>query len=130
MGERIESFRDLNVYQAAFELQQLLFRASKSFPKEERYALTDQLRRASRSIGANIAEAWQKRRYPAHFISKLTDADGEVAETEHWIDTAWSCEYLDDDVRAVLSSQCRSAGRMLGVMMKSPSKWCGRASNS
>ena len=130
MGERIESFRDLNVYQAAFELQQLLFRASKSFPKEERYALTDQLRRASRSIGANIAEAWQKRRYPAHFISKLTDADGEVAETEHWIDTAWSCEYLDDDVRAVLLSQCRSAGRMLGVMMKSPSKWCGRASNS
>lgn len=130
MGERIESFRDLNVYQAAFELQQLLFRASRAFPKEERYALTDQLRRASRSIGANIAEAWQKRRYPAHFISKLTDADGEVAEIEHWIDTAWSCEYLDDEVRADLLAQCRSAGRMLGVMMKSPSKWCGRASGS
>lgn len=75
MAERIESFRDLNVYQSAFELQQEIFIISKSFPKEELYSLTDQIRRSSRSIGANIAEAWQKRRYEAHFVSKLTDSD-------------------------------------------------------
>ena len=74
MAERIESFRDLNVYRFAFDLQQEFFTLSKSFPKEELYSLTDQVRRASRAIGANIAESWQKRRYPAHFTSKLSDA--------------------------------------------------------
>ena len=126
MAARIDSFRDLKAYQAAFDLQQRIFLCSKSFPKEERYSLTDQVRRASRSIGANVAEAWQKRRYPAHFVSKLTDADGEVAETEHWIDTAWCCEYIDQPERDELLDLCRSVGRMLGSIMKSPSKWCGR----
>ena len=83
MGEIISSFQDLRVYKLGFELQQELFVASKRFPAEERYALTDQVRRSSRSIGADIAEAWHKRRYPAHFVSKLTDADGEQAETQH-----------------------------------------------
>ena len=83
MGERISSFRDLRVYKLAFELRQEIFETSKRFPTEERYALTDQIQRASRSIGANLAEAWQKRRYVAHFVSKLTDADGEQAETQH-----------------------------------------------
>jgi len=75
MTERIESFRDLNVYQAAFELQQDIFEVTKGFPREELYSLVDQIRRSSRSIGGNIAEAWQKRRYEAHFVSKLTDSD-------------------------------------------------------
>ena len=77
MGERIERFQDLKVYQLAFELQQEIFELTKTFPKEEIYSLTNQIRKASRSIGANIAESWQKRRYVAHFVSKLTDADGE-----------------------------------------------------
>src|SRR6266550_2899741 len=80
MSERISSFKDLRVYKLAFELQQDIFETSKGFPAEERYALTDQIRRASRSIGANLSEAWQKRLYVAHFVSKLTDADGEQAE--------------------------------------------------
>lgn len=83
MSERISSFKDLHVYKLAFEVQQEVFATSKRFPAEERYALTDQIRRASRSIGANLAEAWQKRRYVAHFVSKLTDADGEQAETRY-----------------------------------------------
>src|SRR5207248_11778584 len=80
MSEKISSFKDLRVYELAFEVQQEIFETSKRFPVEERYALTDQIRRASRSIGANLGEAWQKRRYVAHFVSKLTDADGEQAE--------------------------------------------------
>jgi four helix bundle protein len=91
MSEKILRFKDLRVYQLAFALQQEIFEISKRFPAEERYALTDQIRRASRSIGANIAEAWQKRRYVAHFISKLTDADGEQAESQHWLNTAMAC---------------------------------------
>jgi four helix bundle protein len=87
MAQKISSFRDLNVYQKAFKLQKDIFELTKEFPAEERYSLTDQIRRSSRSIGANIAEAWQKRLYPAHFVSKLTDADGEQAETQHWLDT-------------------------------------------
>jgi len=81
MSERIESFRDLNVYKTAVELQQAIFTLTKKLPKEEIYSLTNQIRRSSRSIGANITESWQKRRYPAHFVSKLSDADGEQAET-------------------------------------------------
>ena len=85
MAKKIESFRDLNVYTLAFELQQEVFSLSKGLPQEERYSLTNQSRRASRAIGANIAESWHKRRYPAHFVSKLTDADAEQAETQHWV---------------------------------------------
>jgi four helix bundle protein len=83
MVKRIESFRDLEVYKKAFALQQDIFELTKSFPKEELYSLTDQMRRASRSVGSNIAEAWQKRRYIQHFVSKLSDSDGEQAETQH-----------------------------------------------
>ena len=83
MAEIIRSFHDLRAYKAAFELQQMIFKVTKSWPSEERYALTDQVRRSSRSIGANISEAWAKRKYPAHFVSKLSDADGELQETSH-----------------------------------------------
>ena len=128
MAEKINSFRDLNVYELAFELQQEIFALSKSFPREELYPLTDQARRASRAIGANIAESWQKRCYPAHFISKLTDADAELAETQHWLDTALACQYLSAGQHEVLLETCRRIGRMLGKMMAQPQSFCSNRS--
>src|SRR5437867_9944388 len=124
MSERISSFKDLRVYKLAFELQQEIFQTSKSFPAEEPYALTDQVRRASRSIGANLAEAWQKRRYIAHFVSKLTDADGEQAETQHWLDTATACDYISEKEQKILLGKCARIGQMLGTMMGKPEKFC------
>lgn len=126
MSEKIESFRDLVVYQKAFELQQAIFTTTKIFPKEELYSLTDQIRRASRSIGANLCEAWQKRRYVAHFVSKLTDSDGEQGETQHWIDTALACGYVTADVHKKLLGKCKEIGRMLGSMITNPGKFCRR----
>ena len=89
----VSNYRELEVYKAALSFQQAVFTATKAFPKEETYSLTDQVRRSSRAIGANLAEAWAKRRYPAHFLSKLTDADGELQETLHWLRTAHLCGY-------------------------------------
>ena len=126
MSERIETFRDLHVHQSAFRLQQNIYRLTKRFPKEECYSLTDQIRRSSRSIGANISESWQKRRYTNHFISKLTDADGELAETEHWIETSLACKYITSEEHKNLFDQCRYIGKMLGKMIKEPNKWCQR----
>jgi four helix bundle protein len=126
MTERISSFRDLRVYQLSFELQQEMFEISKAFPPEERYALTDQLRRSSRSIGANLAEAWQKRRYLAHFISKLTDADGEQAETQHWVNTSAACDYISEGQRQAFADKLSRIGQMLGAMMAKPDKFCER----
>ena len=124
MAEKILSFKDLRVYKLAFELQQEIFEVSKRFPAEERYALTDQIRRASRSIGANISEAWQKRRYIAHFVSKLTDADGEQAESQHWLDTAAACDYISGDQRKAVLEKCLRVGQMLGAMMAKPETFC------
>ena len=124
MAERIESFRDLVVYQKAFSLQQIIFETTKSFPKEELFSLTDQIRRASRSIGSNIAEAWHKRRYIAHFVSKLTDSDGEQAETQHWIYTAYQCKYISTEKRDDLVERCTEVGRILGSMISYPEKFC------
>jgi four helix bundle protein len=124
MSERIESFRDLRVYQAAFELQQEIFEVSKIFPKEEMFSLTDQIRRSSRAIGANLAEAWQKRRYEAHFVSKLSDSDAEQAETQHWLDTALQCKYISIGIHATLLERCQEVGRMLGKMINNPSPFC------
>jgi len=126
MSKKIESFRDLNVYKLAIELQQEIFILTKKFPKEELYSLTDQIRRSSRSIGANISESWQKRRYSAHFISKLSDADGEQAETQHWLDTSHKCKYISAEEHKVLLEKCRKIGKMLGKMMAEPEKWCAR----
>ena len=126
VGERIKSFRDLKVYQVALELQQEVFRLTKRFPQEERYSLTDQIRRSSRSIGANISEAWAKRRYEAHFISKLSDADGEQSETQHWLDTSLACQCISKDEHRRLLRKCKEIGRMLGKMMSEPEKWCRR----
>ncbi|MBN2020786.1 MAG: four helix bundle protein [Sedimentisphaerales bacterium] len=127
---KIESFRDLNVYKLAFELQQEIFEISKKFPKEETYSLTDQIRRASRSIGGNIAEAWHKRRYPAHFLSKLSDSDAEQAETQHWLDTSIECEYITAQQHRVLLEKCQRIGKMLGKMMSNPDSFCGRSENT
>ena len=122
MAEKIESFRDLVVYQRAFALQQEVFEVTKSFPKQEVYSLTDQMRRASRSIGANLAEAWHKRRYVAHFVSKLTDADAEQAETQHWVDTSFACAYIDNQQHQHLIELCKEIGRMLAK----PEPFCRR----
>ncbi len=128
LSEKIASFRDLKVYQQAFVLQQAVFLISKGFPAEERYSLTDQIRRSSRSVGANIAESWQKRRYPAHFVSKLTDADGELAETEHWIQTALVCGYITSEKHKELIDHCFQIGAMLGKILAVPETFCKRFS--
>jgi four helix bundle protein len=115
---RALSVQGLEVYQEAFRLQQVVFRSTQAWPGEERYSLTDQIRRSSRSIGANLSEAWAKRTYPAHFRSKLTDADGELAETRHWLATATACGYLRAEEAAVLSALADHVGRLLGVMLR------------
>lgn len=124
MSEKIESFRDLNVYKLAFELQQEIFTLTKKFPKEELYSLTNQIRRSSRSIGANIAEAWQKRIYAAHFVSKLSDADAVQAETQHRLDTSLKCKYVSSKDYQLLLERCKGIGRMLGKMIAKPENWC------
>ena len=124
MVRRIESFRDLEVYKKAFALQQDIFELTKLFPKEELYSLTNQMRRASRSVGSNIAEAWQKRRYVQHFVSKLSDSDGEQAETQHWLDTSLACGYIIRDEHDLLVESYKEVGRMLGSMMFNPEPFC------
>ena len=123
MKRRVASFEDLDVYKLAFSLQQETFQVSKTWPKDEQYSLTDQIRRSSRSIGANIAEAWAKRRYAAHFVSKLTDADGEQNETRHWLKTALACDYLGMEQHADLDKRCKRIGAMLGRMMADSGCW-------
>ena len=119
------SFRDLIVYQRAKEVSRLFFALSKSWPREEMYALTDQGRRSSRSVGAQIAEAWAKRRYEKHFVSKLTDADGEQQETQHWVDEAFDCGYIDEAARIQLLSKLNEVGRMLQSMIDKAASFCG-----
>jgi len=116
--------RDLEIYNVAFEIQQQVFDLTKEFPKGEMYSLTDQIRRSSRSVGANISESWAKRRYPAHFVSKLSDADGETEETVHWIETACACKYITTEIRDEISSKCRHVGGMLNKMMDNSNLWC------
>ena len=115
--------RDLKVYQLAYRLAMEIFTLSKSFPKEERYSLTDQIRRSSRSVAANIVEAFRKRRYPNMFVSKLADADGEAAETQVWVDFAHDCGYLSQKKHDELIGGYEEVGRMVGGMMASPEKF-------
>ena len=100
-----------------------IFKMSKSFPVEERYSLTDQIRRSSRSVCANITEAWRKRRYPASFIAKLSDAEGEAAETQTWLQFAVECEYVSRDVARNLYSQYDAILGMLVTMINNPNAW-------
>jgi len=118
------SFRDLVVYQKAKKVSRKIFEISKGFPNEETYSLTDQIRRASRSIGAQIAEAWAKRRYERHFVSKLTDADAEQMETQHWVDEAFDCQYLDSKQAEELIAELMQIGRMLNSMMEKARSFC------
>lgn len=123
--QHAQSFRDLIVYKKSRQLQQEIFKLTRKFPKDENFSLTDQIRRSSRSIGANLAESWAKRRYEKHFISKLTDADGEQMETQHWIETALDCEYIDQKISVQLLDKCLEIGRMLGGMMEKSELFCG-----
>ncbi|HLT45839.1 MAG TPA: four helix bundle protein [Rubricoccaceae bacterium] len=123
MDRGVQRFEDLLAYRKAFEAQQQVFDLSKCFPREERYSLTDQLRRSSRSVGANLAEAWHKRRYEAHFLSKLSDADAELAETRHWLHTAHSCRYLSATEHDEIQTLINEVGRLLGGMMRNPTPW-------
>ena len=122
--EHANSFKELVVYQKSRTLAQFIFKITKAFPKEEMYSLTDQIRRSSRSIGAQIAEAWGKRRYEKHFISKLSDADAEQLETQHWIIIAQDCEYLTHKQFETLNQNLSEIGRMLYSMMKKANQFC------
>jgi four helix bundle protein len=107
------SFRDLIVYKQAFIVSRRVFDLSKGFPEEEKYALTSQIRRSSRSIGTNITEAWAKRKYERHFVSKFTDADGEQMGTQHWTPVEFSCGYLDESTARPLVVDLEEIGRLL-----------------
>ncbi len=127
--EHVNSFKDLEVYKLSQQLAQEIFKLTKKFPKEEMYSLTDQIRRSSRSIGAQIAEAWAKRRYIKHFVSKLTDSDGEQQETQHWIETAFDCDYLSEKQKNDLLIDYTKVGRMLNSMINKADKFCLKAGN-
>lgn len=120
---KIVTHRDLEVYKKAFDSSMEIFRLTKSFPKEETYSLTDQLRRSSRSVSANLAEAWRKRRYPAHFISKLSDAEAEAAETQVWLEFAVECDYLKrEPARQLYQSYNEILATIVG-MINHPDTW-------
>jgi four helix bundle protein len=116
----VKSAKELIVYQKAYTLSMRVFELSRQFPPEERFALTSQIRRSSRSICLNLREAWAKRCYPAHFVSKLTDCDGENSETDSALDFAHSCKYLSDDQHRELTDVCVEIGRMLGSKIRNP----------
>jgi len=122
--EHAKSFRDLEVYKSARQLSREIYEISKDLPKEEMFSLTDQIRRSSRSVGAQIAEAWAKHRYEKHFISKLTDADGEQQETQHWIKTASDCNYLSAKQTKDWLDRYASVGRMLNSMINKATQFC------
>src|SRR5262245_23100273 len=121
--QHAKSFRDLIVYQKARKIAQTIFQVSKSFPKEETYSLTDQIRRSSRSIGAQIAEAWGKRQYERHFASKLTDADAEQLESQHWTDVAFDCGYLKEEEQRLVLANLSEIGKMLHSMIGKASQF-------
>lgn len=123
---KLTHFRDLEVYQKAKENSLEIFKTSKLFPKEERYALTDQIRRSSRSVCANIAEAWRKRRYKAAFLAKLSDAESECAETQVWLEFAFAFEYINEVEFLRLDDSCEHASAMLIKMATNVEKWTVR----
>ena len=118
------TFRDLTAYKKAFALAMEIFSLSKKFPPEEKYSLTDQVRRSSRSVCSNIGEAYRKRQYPAHFVSKSSDADMENTETRVWLDFALSCNYINKSVWDGLEANSEEVGRLLNHMIENPEKYC------
>lgn len=119
----IRRHTELEVFRRSFAAAMRLFEVSRKFPSEERYSLTDQIRRSSRSVSANIAEAWRKRRYPAAFVSKLSDAEGEAAETQTWIQFAVSCGYFTPEIARPLYSEYDEVLAMLVHMITHPDDW-------
>ena len=120
-----QGYKDLIVYKKAYSAAMEIFKESKKFPKEEVYSLTDQIRRSSRSVCANIAEGYRKRIYPKHFISKLSDSDGECAETMVHLDFARDCGYMTEETHKIITEEYLQVGKMLGSMMNSPEKFSG-----
>lgn len=123
MSEKIVRHQELEIYKKAFEAAMRIFEISKNFPKEETYSLTDQMRRSSRSVCANTAEAWRKRCYQAAFVSKLNDAEGEAAETQTWLEFAVRRDYMDKDVGRTLFKTYDEVISMLVTMINHPEKW-------
>lgn len=119
----ILSHKELKVYQLAYRLGMDIFKISKTFPKEERYSLTDQIRRSSRSVATNIAEAFRKRRYEKAFIAKLSDSEGEAAETQTWLDFSRDCQYITPEICDKYNKEYEFVLGMLINMIKSPEKW-------
>ncbi len=116
-------FKDLLAYKKAFQLAMKIFVATKKFPPEEKFSLIDQIRRASRSVCTNIAEGYRKRRYPAHFISKLSDADMENTETQVWIEFSFACGYISENTKAEWDQETLEIGKLIGYMMANPDKF-------
>jgi four helix bundle protein len=119
----LQGFRDLKVYQLAFNLAMEIFYESKRFPAEEKYSLTDQIRRGSRSVPGNIGEGYRKKQYPKMFVSKMADADGEATETQVWLDFAHECGYLSHARQLELRRGYEEVGRMLGSMITHPERF-------
>ena len=123
MGKLIVHHYELDVYKLGFESAMKIFEVSKAFPKEEKYSLTDQIRRSSRSVCANIAEAWRKRRYVAAFVNKLNDAESEAAETQTWIEFAVKCNYLEKQTAELLFREYDKIIAKFVTMINNPSPW-------
>ena len=119
----LRGHRDLKVFQLAYSLAMEIFHLSRCFPREELYSLTDQIRRSSRSVPANIAEGFRKRRYPNMFVSKLADSDGEATETQVWLDFCLDCGYMSKTNRDRLTAGYEEVGRMLSAMIANPHKF-------
>ncbi len=119
-----QSYQDLLAYNKSLCLADMIFNESKSFPNDETYSLTSQIRRSSRSVGAQIAEAWGKRKYKKHFVSKLTDASSEIHETEHWIKIAFHCEYISAGTRTALLDQCLELNKLVFGMITKATLFC------
>ncbi|MGJ8593672.1 MAG: four helix bundle protein [Aquaticitalea sp.] len=116
-------FQDLLAYKKSFGLAMEIFRISKTFPKEETYSLTDQIRRSSRSVCANISESYRRRRYPNHFVSKLTDSDAENSETQTWLEFALHCTYINQEIFDKLTTESLEIGKLINYMIQNPDKF-------
>jgi four helix bundle protein len=123
MAEKIIKHQELKVFQISFAAGMEVFKVTKSFPKEETYSLTDQIRRSSRSVSGNIAEAFRKRRYPKSFVAKLSDAEGEAAETQVWLDYALKCKYITQEKFTALNDQYDHIISIIVLMISKPENW-------
>jgi four helix bundle protein len=130
MAEKISSYRELRVYKEAMALALEIFEITKSFPGEERYSLTDQIRRSSRSVCSNTAEAWRKRRYKAAFIAKLSDAETEACETQVWLEMSAKCMYITSEVETNLSDRYEKLIAQIVTMIDGADKWTIKSTGS